>query len=166
MYIGHWSKYNISVVIWHMRQCWHKGDLRGGGGVKNSPTSNVIPATSRGCFGIGPCWDLGMFQAILYISCEHNVRKNNKNKLFSTVLSWFDFAVTLRYPYRDLRITPLWNPRPTYVTMCTWVGFRPIYCKCWSNNLFFFNIIYKTLSQGVQVGSMSIFIWPATQKGH
>ena len=54
--------------------------------MKNPPTLNVIPATSWGCFGIGPCWDLGVFQAIIYISSEHNVSKNNKNQLFSTVL--------------------------------------------------------------------------------
>ena len=49
-------------------------------GVKNSPTLNVISATSQGCFCVGPCWDLGMFQAIVYISSEHNVSKNNKKK--------------------------------------------------------------------------------------
>ena len=37
-----------------------------------------------------------MFQDIVYISSEHNVSKNNKNKLFSTVLSRFDLVVTLR----------------------------------------------------------------------
>ena len=79
------------------------------------------------------CWDLGRIQAIIYISSEHNVSKNNK--LFSTVLSWFDLAVTLRWPHHDLGITPLWNPTPTDVTMCTWIGFRPSYWKCWSNNL-------------------------------
>ena len=80
-----------------MRQCWNKGDLKGGG--NNPPTLNVIPATSQGCFGIGPCWDpAGMFQAIKYISGEYNASKNNKNKLFLTVLSRFDLAVTLRLP--------------------------------------------------------------------
>ena len=34
-----------------------------------------------------PCCDLGMFQAIIYISSEHNFRRNNKNKLFPTILS-------------------------------------------------------------------------------
>ena len=47
----------------------------------------VIPVTSLGYFDVGPCWDLGMFQAIIYISSEHNVSKNNKDKLFSTVLT-------------------------------------------------------------------------------
>ena len=35
--------------------------------------------------------------------------------------------MTLRWPYHDLGITPLWNSTPTNVTMCTWLGFRPIY---------------------------------------
>ena len=30
---------------------------------------------------------------------------------------------------------PLWNQTPTDVIMCTWVGFRPICWKCWSNNV-------------------------------
>ena len=49
------------------------------------------------------------------------------DNLFSTVLSWFDLVMTLRWPYQDLGITPLWNPRPTHVTMCTWLEFRPSY---------------------------------------
>ena len=49
------------------------------------------------------------------------------NNVVSTVLRWFDLAMTLRWPYHDLRINPLWNPTPTHVTMCTWLGFRPIY---------------------------------------
>ena len=49
------------------------------------------------------------------------------NNLFSTVLSWFDLVMTLRWPHQDLGITPLWNPRPTHVTMCTWLKFRPGY---------------------------------------
>ena len=77
-----------------------------------------------------------MFQAIIYISGEQNVSKNNKNKLFPTVLSWFDLAVTLKWPYHDLGKSPLWYQTPTDVTMCTWAGFRPSYWKCWSNNLF------------------------------
>ena len=49
------------------------------------------------------------------------------NNLFSTVLSWFDLAMTLRWPYQDIGITPIWNPQPTLVTMCTWLEFRPSY---------------------------------------
>ena len=49
-----------------MRQCWHKGDLKRGGD-KNLPTLNIIPETSLGCFSIGPCWDLDMFEAIIDI---------------------------------------------------------------------------------------------------
>ena len=47
--------------------------------------------------------------------------------IFSTVLSWFYLVITLRWPYQDLGITPLWNARPTHVTMCTWLEFRPSY---------------------------------------
>ena len=53
-----------------------------GGRVKNPPTQNVISATSQGYFCVGPCWDLGMFQDIVYISSEHNVSKQKKKKLF------------------------------------------------------------------------------------
>ena len=49
------------------------------------------------------------------------------NNLFSTVLIWFDLVMTLIRLYQDLRITPLWNPRPTHVTRCTWLEFRPSY---------------------------------------
>ena len=49
------------------------------------------------------------------------------NNLFSIVLSWFDLVITLRWPYKDLEITPLSNPRPTHVTMCTWLQFQPSY---------------------------------------
>ena len=84
MYIGHWSKFNISVLFGsfcRMRQCYRKGDLRGEGG--GPPTINVIPATSRGCFCTGSCWDLGMFQAIIYISSEHNISKKKKKSIFN-----------------------------------------------------------------------------------
>ena len=47
----------------------------------------AIPVTSRRCFGVGLCLVLGMFQAIIYISSERNVSKNNKNKLFPPILS-------------------------------------------------------------------------------
>ena len=146
----YWSLVKIyhQCVILYIVPCetvsnWHKGDLKGGG-YKNPPTLNDISATSRGCFCVGPCWDLGMFQDIVYISSEHNVSKNNQNKLFSTVLSRFDLVVTLRWPPHDLWITPLWNPTPTHVTMCTWVGFRSIYWKYWSNNTFKRNIFEQS----------------------
>ena len=35
--------------------------------------------------------------------------------------------MTLRWPYQDIGITPLWNPRPTHVTMSTWLELRPSY---------------------------------------
>ena len=91
------------------------------------------PCNFSGCFCIGPCWSLGWFQAIIDISNEHNCRKNNNIKLFSTVLSWFNLVVTLSWPWHDLGVTPPWSLTPTHVTMCrpSWVGFRPVYCKCW-----------------------------------
>ena len=113
------------------------------GGDKKPSNPKCYPCNLLGLC-IGPYLDLGIFQAIIYISSEHNVSKNNKNKLFSTVFSWFDLDVTLRWPYHDLWITPIWNPAPTHVTMCTWVGFRPIYWKYWSNNLFFSIFLNKT----------------------
>ena len=76
-----------------------------------------------------------MIQAMIDISSEHNASKNNQNQLFVAVLSWFHLAVTFRWSQHDLGVTPLWNQTPTDVIMCTWVGFRPIYWKCWSNNV-------------------------------
>ena len=58
---------------------------RRGGGKPSNPY--VIPVTSQGCFGIGLCWDLGMIQAMIDITSEHNVSKNNQNQLSSAVLS-------------------------------------------------------------------------------
>ena len=56
------------------------------GGGKNPSNPYVIPVTSQGCFCVGLCWDLGMLQAMIDITSEHNVSKNNKNQLFSAVL--------------------------------------------------------------------------------
>ena len=77
----------------------------------NSPT---VPNTNR-CH---MCTWVGFRPS--YLKCW-------SNNLFSTVLSWFDLVMTLRWPYQDLGITPLWNPRPAHVTMCTWLEFRPSY---------------------------------------
>ena len=35
-------------------------------GGENPSNPYVIPVTSRGCFGVGLCWDLGMLEAIIY----------------------------------------------------------------------------------------------------
>ena len=59
-------------------------DRRGG---EKPSNPYVIPVTSQGCFGVGLCWDLGMIQAMIDITSEHNVSKNNQNQLFSAVLS-------------------------------------------------------------------------------
>ena len=77
----------------------------------NSPT---VPNTNR-CH---MCTWVGLRPS--YLKCW-------SNNLFSTVLSWFDLVMTLRWPYQDLGITPLWNRRPSHVTMCTWLEFRPSY---------------------------------------
>ena len=42
----------------------------------------VIPVTSQGCFGVGMCCDLGMIQAMIDITSENNVSKNNKLSYF------------------------------------------------------------------------------------
>ena len=123
------------------RQGWHKGDLMG---VKTLQPLYHGPCNLSGCFAIGPCWSLDWYQAIIDISSEHNCRKNNNIKLFSTVLSWFDLVVTLSWPWHDLGVTPPWSLTPTHVTMYTWVEFRPIYCKCWPLvhiYIYFFNIL-------------------------
>ena len=61
----------------------------------------VIPVACRGWFGVGLCWDIGMFQAIIYISSEQSASKNviiekQQNKILLTILSWFDLGVTLK----------------------------------------------------------------------
>ena len=53
----------------------------GGGGEKPS-NPYVIPVTSQGCFGVGLCWNLGMIQAMIDITSEHNVSKNNQDQLY------------------------------------------------------------------------------------
>ena len=103
---------NITSVFYldhffHIRQYWHKDEGRGRGQKTLQPY--VIPVTSKRCFCVGLCWDLGMLQAMIDITNEHNVSKNNKNQLFSTVLSWFHQAVTLRWSHHDLGVTPLWT---------------------------------------------------------
>ena len=76
---------------------------------------------SRGWFGVGLFWNLGRFKpSLLYFLSEYNVRKNNKNKLFPTVLRWFYLAVTLKWPYHDLQIKPIWNQTPTDFTTAEW----------------------------------------------
>ena len=59
--------------------------MKEGGGVEKPSNHYVIPVTSRGCFGVGLFWDPGMLQAMIDITSEHKVNKNNKNQLFSAV---------------------------------------------------------------------------------
>ena len=58
----------------------HSIDTRmkeGGGGEKPS-NPYVIHVTSQRCFDVGLCCDLDMIQAMIDITSEHNVSKNNK----------------------------------------------------------------------------------------
>ena len=114
---------NITSVCYFVHcAMWDSTDTRviwrGGGASKKPSNPKCYLCNLSGVF----LWDLGMFQDIVYISSEHHVSKNNKKKLFSTVLRRYDLVVTLRWPPHDLWITPLWNPTPTHVTICTWVG--------------------------------------------
>ena len=61
--------------------------MKEGGGGETPSNPYVIPVTPPGCSGVGLCWDLGMLQAMIDITSEHNVSKNNKHQLFSAVLS-------------------------------------------------------------------------------
>ena len=122
-----WQCQNITSVCYliyfcHIRQCWHKVDLKG---VWKKPSNPfVISVTTRGWFGVGLCWDLGMFQAIVEISSEQNVSKNNKNKLVPPVLSrfdppvlsWCDLEMTLPWPWDNSSMVPNTNR----CHMCTW----------------------------------------------
>ena len=49
---------------------------------------------------------------------KYNSNKNNKNLLFD----WFDLEYTLRWPWLDLRVIPIWRPTPARSTTFTWVG--------------------------------------------
>ena len=124
-------------AIWIISSLSHSIDTRmkAGGGGEKPCNPYVISVTSQGCFGVGLRCDLGIIQAMIDITSEHNVSKNNQNQLFSAVLSWFHLAVTLRWSQHDLGVAPLWNQTPTDVIMCNWVGFRLIYWKCLSNNV-------------------------------
>ena len=55
---------------------------KGGGGEKPSNPC-VIPVTSQRCFGVGMCCDLGMIQAMIDITSEHNVSKAKQPAIFS-----------------------------------------------------------------------------------
>ena len=52
------SKYNISVLFGLFLPYQTVVIFEGG---ENPSNPYVIPVTSRGCFGVGLCWDLGMF---------------------------------------------------------------------------------------------------------
>ena len=112
-------KHKISVLylvyFCYIRQGGHKSDLM----VYNlsNPLITLLPFEALHSIGPCWCWGLGMLQAIIDISREHIFIKINKNKLFPLILSWFDLAVTLRWPYHDLGVTPLWRPISTHVTV-------------------------------------------------
>ena len=119
-----------------LTQGWFEG---GGGRVKNPPTLNVITATSQGCFCVGPCWDLGMFQDIVYISSEQNVSKTKKKAIFNRfaqIWSCCDLEMTAPWPLDNSPMKP--NTNPCHHMYLGWA--RSIYWKCWSNNLFKRNI--------------------------
>ena len=136
---------NITSVCYFVHcAMWDSIDTRviwrGGGRVKNPPTLNVISATSQGCFCVGPCWNLGMFQDIVYISSEHNVSKNNEKKAifnrFAQIWSCCDLEMTAPWPLDNSPMKP--NTNPCHHMYLGWA--RSIYLKCWSNNLFKRNI--------------------------
>ena len=102
------------VPFCHIRQGWNKGDLMG-----YNPPNPVITCYRLGRFlTLVRVGGLGMLQSIIDIPREHTCSQINKNKLFSLVLSWFDLAVTLRWPYHDIGVAPLWNPTPTHFSKC------------------------------------------------
>ena len=122
-------KHTISVFylvhFCHIRQGWHKGDFTGGGGGSKTIQPLYSPCNLLSCFGKGLCLGPGVLRAIIDISSKHHFSKKKLlRKPFLTVLSWCDLAVTLRWPYHDLGVTPIWSSSPTHVTMCTWVGAR------------------------------------------
>ena len=79
--------------------------------------------------GVTPLWNQTPTEVIMctWVGFRPIYWKCWSNNVVSTILWWLDLAMTLRWPYHDLGITPLWNPTPTHVTMCNWLGFRSIY---------------------------------------
>ena len=106
---SHWSRHdnrwvNFLVHFCDMRKGWHKGHLMG-----YYPSSRYItPVTS---------WS-SWFSTTIDISSELNWSKINKNWLFSPILSWFYFAVTLSWPWGDTPVKP--NPIPCHHVYLGW----------------------------------------------
>ena len=97
------------VYFWHLRQCSHKGYLKGGGWKNLQPL--CYPCNlSRGCFCVGPSWYLDMLQASMYISSEHNVRKKVAifNR-FEFILPCCDLEMTLLWPWNISHMKPNTN---------------------------------------------------------
>ena len=42
----------------------------------------IIPLASRGCFGVGLCRDLGIIQAMIGITSDHNASKTTQISYF------------------------------------------------------------------------------------
>ena len=95
--IDHWSKHGHHFVIWPISD---RDDISMIWQGMTSLTQKY-PCNLLGMLGIHPCWGL----AIMGISSEQNWSRNNKNLLYLTLLYWFDFAVTLLWPWDDLAMT-------------------------------------------------------------
>ena len=126
---------NITPVCYldhfiHITQHWHKDEGRGRGWKTLQPL--CYPCNLSGVFCVRLCWDLGMIQAMIDITSEHNISKNNRNQLFSAVLKWFHLAVTLRWSQHEFGVSPLWNQTPADMSSCVLgLGYdRFIGCAC------------------------------------
>ena len=95
--------YLVHSVIWDSVET--RVILRGG--VDNPPTLNVIPATSRGCFSIGPCWDpSNTFRVNIMLA---KTTKISYFYPFKQIWPWCDLEITLTWPLDNSHMKPNTN---------------------------------------------------------
>ena len=100
------STYLFLVHSRNFREGWDKGDL-----IRYYPFNPYItPFQHLGYVRCTLVLVSGLVLTIILILNVQNWGKKHKNKLFSPLLSWFDLAVTLRWPYNDLGVTASWRP--------------------------------------------------------
>ena len=88
-----------------------QGWFKEGGGSEKTLQPLCYPCNLSGVFWCGSV--LGsIFQAIIYISSEHNVSRNNKNIFNRFELIWpcYDLESTLQWPWDNSHMKPTINP--------------------------------------------------------
>ena len=96
--------YHISLLITHFNE-WNTPQTK-----KLSGALLYYPFNHLGCIC---CTLVLVSRSVLTIILILNVQnwdKKHKNKLFSSLLSQYDLAVTLKWPYNNLGVTASWSP--------------------------------------------------------